>query len=43
VELISAVDLALTDRTAGARWLKGEDVFGHLVALLSPGEGVTQH
>ena len=42
VEMISAVDLALTDRTAAARWLKGEDVFGHLAALLSPGDRLTQ-
>jgi Fe-S-cluster containining protein len=35
VELISAVSLALTDETAGPRWLRGEDVFGHLTGLLS--------
>ncbi len=35
-EMISAVDLALTDKTAAPRWLKGEDVFGHLAALLGP-------
>jgi Fe-S-cluster containining protein len=35
VEMISAVSLALTDETAGARWLKGENVFGHLTELLS--------
>jgi hypothetical protein len=33
--MISAVNLALTDETAGPRWLKGEDVFGHLKELLS--------
>jgi Fe-S-cluster containining protein len=35
IEMISAVSLALTDETAGPRWLKGEDVFGHLAELLS--------
>jgi uncharacterized protein len=35
IEMISAVTLALTDETAGPRWLKGEDVFGHLTELLS--------
>jgi hypothetical protein len=35
IEMISAVNLALTDETAGPRWLKGEDVFGHLKELLS--------
>ena len=35
IEMISAVSLALTDETAGPRWLKGEDVFGHLTELLS--------
>lgn len=35
IEMISAVSLAVTDETAGTRWLKGEDVFGHLRGLLS--------
>jgi Fe-S-cluster containining protein len=43
VEMISAVGLALADQAAAPRWLKGEDVFGHLAALLSPAEGETQH
>jgi hypothetical protein len=43
VELITAVALALADKTAAPRWLRGEDVFGRLVALLMPAEGVTHH
>jgi Fe-S-cluster containining protein len=35
VELVSAVCLEVTDETASLRWLKGEDVFGHLTELLS--------
>jgi Fe-S-cluster containining protein len=42
VELISAVDLALSDQSAAARWLRGEDVFGHLAALLAPVEGAAR-